>query len=87
MMTLLKQPNAPFTEVPGCGPGRTETAKRIIKNGKVYTLVWRDKISIEDPYLVLVKTSAYAIRTNEPYGGRTPRRSYRDYLIKSSLVI
>jgi hypothetical protein len=87
MMTLLKQPDAPFTEAPGCGPGRNETVQRFIKNGKVYTMVWRDKITIEDPYLVLVKTSAYGVRTNEPYGGRTPRRAYRDYLIKSSLVI
>lgn len=87
MLSLLSQPDAPFTEVPGCGQGRSETVRRYIKNGKIYTMVWRDKVTIEDPYLVLVKSSAYGIRTNEPYGGRTPRRSYRDYLVKSNLVI
>jgi hypothetical protein len=87
MLSLLYQPNPPFDPIAACGPGRTENKKRFVKNGKIYTMVWRDKITIEDPYLVLVKSAAYAIRTGEPYSGRTPRRSYRDYLIRSSLVI
>lgn len=87
MISLLHQPNPPFDQPPGCSPGRTETTKRFFKNGKVYTMTWRDKITIEDPFLVMVRASAYAIRMNEPYGARTPRRDYRDYLIKSSLVI
>ena len=87
MISLLHQPNAPFDLPPGCGPGRVENAKRFIKNGKIYTMVWRDKVVIEDPYLVMVKAAAYAIRKNEPYGARTPRRDYRDFLLRSSLII
>jgi hypothetical protein len=87
MISKLYQPDSPFELPDGCETGRKETTKRYFKNGKVYTMVWRDKTVIEDPYLVLVKTAAYAIRTNEPYGGNPPKRSYKDFLIKSSLVI
>lgn len=87
MISLLYQPDAPFDVPAACGPGRTETTKRFLKNGKIYTMTWRDKVNIEDPYLVMVKASAYAIRMNEPYGARTPRRDYRDFLLRSSLVI
>ena len=87
MISLLYQPNPPFEQPDGCGPGRTENSKRYIKNGKIYTMTWRDKVVIEDPFLVMVKASAYSIRMNEPYGARSPRRDYKDYLIKSSLVI
>lgn len=61
--------------------------RRFLKNGKIYTMAWRDKVVIEDPYLVMVKGSAYAIQSREPYGATTPRRMYRDYLIKSPLII
>jgi len=87
MISLLFQPNPPFEQPDACGPGRTENIRRFIKNGKVYTMVWRDKVTIEDPYLVMVKAAAYAIRMNEPYGARTPRRDFRDFLIKNNLII
>jgi hypothetical protein len=87
MISVLYQPNPPFDQPVECGPGRTENRKRFFKNGRVYTMVWRDKITIEDPYLVLVKSSAYAIRMSEPYGGNPPKRSFKDYLIKTNLVI
>ena len=87
MRSRLYQPDAPFTVQAGCGQGRTETVKKFIKNGKIYTMVWRNKLTIEDPYIVMVKAAAYAIRMNEPYAARPPRRDYRDCLIKSSLVI
>lgn len=87
MISLLHQPDAPFDIPPGCEAGRREDRRRFLKNGKIYTMVWRDKVVIEDPYLVMVRATAYAIRTNEPYGARTPRRDYRDYLLKSSVVI
>ena len=37
MISLLYQPNPPFEQPDGCGPGRTENSKRYIKNGKIYT--------------------------------------------------
>lgn len=87
MRSKLSLTNPPF-EVPlECGVTRTETTKRYVKNGKIYTMTLRDKIAVEDPYLVMVRASAYAIRTGEPYGARTPRRDYRDVLVRSNLVI
>lgn len=87
MKSLLYQPDSPFQQPAACEPCRTETVKRVIKNGKIYTMTWRDKITIEDPYMVMVKAVAYAIQMDEPYAARTPRRDYRDFLIRSSLVI
>lgn len=87
MRSKLAQPNSPFVVPLDCGIGRTEVTRRVIKNGKIYTMTLRDKITIEDPYLVMVKAGAYAIRTDEPYDARTPRRDYRDVLIKSNLII
>jgi hypothetical protein len=87
MISLLYQPNSPFDLPTACAAGRTEVAHRVVKNGKIYTMVWRNKVVIEDPYLVMVKAAAYALRTNEPYGALSPKRDYKDCLIKSSLVI
>ena len=87
MRSKLSLPGSPFVVPLDCGIGRTEVTRRVIKNGKIYTMTLRDKITIEDPYLVMVKASAYAIRTDEPYDARTPRRDYRDMLIKSNLII
>ena len=41
----------------------------------------------EDPYFVLVKAVAFSIQQNEPYNGKTPNRTLKDFLIKSNLVI
>jgi hypothetical protein len=87
MKSLLYQDGSPFQQPAACEPCRTETVKRFVKNGKMYTMTWRDKITIEDPYMVMVKAAAYAIQMGEPYAARTPRRDYRDFLIRSSLVI
>ena len=90
MRSILYQPSSPFgpsDQPSSCEPGRTETIQRFIKNGKTYTAVWRDTVTIEDPYLVMVSGSIYAIALNENYAARTPRRDYRDYLLKDSVVI
>jgi hypothetical protein len=77
----------PYSEPPGCSPGRKEVPITLRKYGRLYKLVLRDKIAIEDPYLVLIKAAAFAIREGEPYAGRPPERSVRDFLIKTSVVI
>jgi len=86
MHSLLFRADSPIQLSDTCDK-RTEVRDRFIKNGKMYTTVIRDKITIEDPYLVLVKSAIYAIAMDEPYGGKTPRRDYRDYLIKVSVII
>jgi hypothetical protein len=77
----------PYSEPSGCGPGRKEVPITLEKYGRLYKFVLRDKIAIEDPYLVLMKAAAFAIQEGEPYAGRTPERSVRDFLIKSAVVI
>lgn len=85
--SLLFTGELPFVVPPGCGPCRQESTVTIRKYGRLYTLKLRDKIAIEDPYLVLVKAEAFAIQQGEPYSGLTPSRTVRDFLIKSSVQI
>jgi len=76
-----------LSEPAACGPGRTEVVIPVRQNGRIYTMTLRDKVTVDDPYLMLVKATAFAIRTGEPYAGRTPERSVKDFLIRSNLVI
>lgn len=87
MKSLLFQNVTPFTDPPSCGPGRQEVQISLRKNGRVYRFTLRDKVTVEDPYLVLVKARAFAIRVGEPFPATPPSRSLRDFLIKSSVVI
>lgn len=89
MKSLIAQGVTPFVVTPSCSAdgSRTEAKFSVRKNGRIYRFVARDKIQPEDPYFVLVKAAAFAIQTGEPYSGRTPPRSLKDFLIKSSLVI
>lgn len=87
MKSLLFRGVTPFTEADDCAPGRTEVAVSLRKDGRIYRFIIRDKVTVEDPYLVLVKARAFAIRTGEPFGAQPPSRSVRDFLIKSSIII
>jgi hypothetical protein len=89
MKSLLAQGVTPFTPPTACdvSGNRTEVRFSIRKNGRIYRFVARDKIQPEDPYFVLVKAAAFAVQTGEPYSGRTPARSLKDFLIKDSVVI
>jgi hypothetical protein len=87
MKSLLFQDTGPLQQPPGCGPCRTEIPIVLRKGGRLYRFILRDKISIEDPYLVLVKAAAFAIRTGEPFGATPPAKSVRDFLIKTATVI
>jgi hypothetical protein len=83
--SLLFTGDVPFGVPPGCEPCRQEVAVTIRKNGRLYTMTMRDKIVVEDPYLVLVKAEAFALGQGEPYAGIVPPRSLRDFLIKNNL--
>jgi hypothetical protein len=88
MKSLLFQDGAtPFEEPESCGVGRQEVVVAIKKDERTYRYVLRDKITAEDPYLILVKATAHAIQTGEPYNGTPPNRSVRDFLIKQSVII
>jgi len=84
--SLLYIDNPPLEHPVVCSPGRTEVKVTVRKDGRLYNLVMRDKIVVEDPYLVLVKAAAFAVQQNEPYMGRLIPRSVKDFLIKSSVV-
>lgn len=87
MKSLLFQGNTPLVEPATCGPCRKEVRIVFKKNGRLYTMVLRDKISVEDPYLTMVKAAAFAIRTSEPYVMQPPPRKVRNFLINSNVVI
>jgi len=88
MKSLLFQAGAtPFTDPPNCLAGRLEIPVTLRKNGRLYKFVIRDKVQVEDPYVVLVRARAFAIRTGEPYAANPPSRAIRDFLLKSSVVI
>lgn len=78
--SVLSQPEV-------CLPCRQEVRATVRKDGRLYTIVMRDKISIEDPYLTLVKAAGFAVDQEEPYMGRLVPRSVRDFLLRSSVVI
>lgn len=84
--SLLFTPGAlPFGVPPGCQPCRQEVSVVVRKFGRLYTMKLRDKISVEDPYLVLVKAEAFALQQGEPYAGIVPPRTIRDFLIKQNV--
>lgn len=84
--SLLFTGDLPYDVPSICGPGRTEVPLTIQKNGRLYRFIVRDKITVEDPYLVMVKAAAFSIRTGEPYAAKTPKRAVRDFLIKQNIV-
>lgn len=88
MKSLLFQDGAtPFVEPSGCAAGRVETPIDIRKDGRIYRFVARDKVMPEDPYLVLLKATAFSIQTGEALNGLPPERGVRDILIKDSVII
>jgi hypothetical protein len=87
MKSLLFQGNTPLAQPATCAPCRNEVSVVFKKNGRLYTLVLRDKISVEDPYLTMVRAAAFAIRASEPYVMQPPPRAVRNFLINSNVVI
>lgn len=90
MKSLLFQPGqTPFIEPTGCGaiPCRTEVPLSILRDGRIYEFILRDKIVPEDPYVNLVKAISFAIQENEPYSGTLPGRALKDFMVKSNIII
>lgn len=84
--SLLFTNTLPFSTPVGCNPCRQEATITLRKSGRLYTYVLHDQIVVEDPYLMLVKAEAFAIKAGEQYNGTVPPRSVRDYLIKSNVI-
>ena len=58
-----------------------------IANGRIITVIVRDSVVPEDPYLVLAKAKAVSLKTGEAFkANQTPRR-IKDALIKVNITI
>ena len=67
---------------------RTELERRYpLASGRVITIVVRDSIVPEDPYLVLARAKALSVRTNEAFSAPRTTRSIKDFLIKTNVSI
>ena len=58
---------------------RTEVSLPIRRQGKIYHYVVRDKVTPEDPYLVMVKAAAFARQSGKEYAAAAPSRALRDF--------
>ncbi len=65
---------------------RTEVSIPVRRGGKIYHYVVRDKITPEDPYLVMVRAAARARQLRREYNATPPSRALRDFLIKPGSV-
>lgn len=87
--SLLYQTDAtPFQVPPGCGLcDRNEVPITLRKNGRLYRFILRDKIVVDDIYLIGIKAAAFAIQQGEPHAGVPADRTVKDFLIKQDIVI
>jgi hypothetical protein len=51
------------------------------------TVIVRDSVVPEDPYLVLARAKALSIRTGEPFNASRTTRPIKDLLIKTNISI
>lgn len=87
MKSLLYQEDSPF-ELPSiCTPCRQEVKVTIRKDGRLYHFTARDKVVVEDPYLLMVKAQAFSISESEPYSAQVTPRNVRDFLIRTNVLI
>jgi len=89
MKSLFYQENSPFSYMSTCdiSPCRQEVTVTVRKDGRIYRCVLRDKVVPEDPYIMLLKATAFALKTGEAYNGLPPKRGVKDFLIKNNVVI
>jgi len=87
MKSLIHQGVTPYESPATCFFGRKSGVFTLRKNGRLYRYVVRDRVVPEDPYFVMVKAAAFAIRHGEPYNAKVPKRALKDFMIKSSVVI
>lgn len=87
MKSLLFQPGAPFAPPPGCEPGCGAQSVTIKKNNKLYTLKVYRKVSVEEPYLSMVKAIAHSLQNDEPYNAVPPRKDLITALLRNNVTI
>ena len=67
---------------------RLEMERRYpLANGRIVTVIIRDAVTPEDPYLVLARAKALSVRTSEGLNAERTTRTIKDFLIKTNISI
>ena len=67
---------------------RTEVSQRYsLSNGRMITVILRDTIVPEDPYINMCRAKCLALRTGEPYDSDRTSRVIKDQLIKTNVTL
>jgi len=67
---------------------RTEVARTYsLDNGRLITVILRDTIVPEDPYLSMARAKCLSLRTGEPYDSDRTNRVIKDQLIKTNVTL
>jgi hypothetical protein len=67
---------------------RTEVIKTYsLANSRLITVILRDTIVPEDPYISLARAKALSLRTNEPYNADRVDQGIKYYLIKTNITV
>jgi len=67
---------------------RTELIRTFpLATGRLVTLILRDQINCEDPYMSLVRAQALSLRTGESFDSNRISRGIRDALIRTNVSI
>lgn len=66
-----------------------QEARRVypIANGRMVTVIVRDSVVPEDPYLVLARAKAVSLKTGEAFKANMTPRRIKDALIKTNITI
>lgn len=68
-------------------PRRESRRSYPIANGKIVTVILRDSVVPEDPYLVLAKAYALSVKTGEGFKAQATPRRIKDALIRTNVTI
>jgi hypothetical protein len=58
-----------------------------LANGRIVTVIVRDTVVVEDPYLNLARAKALSVRTGEAYDADRTTPAIKDHLIKTNVSI
>lgn len=56
-------------------------------NGRIVTVILRNSVVVEDPYLSLARAKALSVRTAEAFDSDRTSRAIKDHLIKTNVSI
>jgi hypothetical protein len=67
---------------------RTEVSRTYsLNNGRLITVILRDTIVPEDPYINMARARCLALRTGEPFDSDRTSRVIKDQLIKTNVTL